>query len=74
MFPRRSRTTRLIRSNLNTAASEQLKALPALSDAYSEQTIKGRPYQRKDELVQKKIEIGSKKWAPSTYYLRSGGV
>ena len=40
---------------INTATAEQLTARPGISGAYTEEIIKGRPSQRKDALVQKKI-------------------
>lgn len=41
--------------DINTADKDSLMTLKGIGDAYAAAIIKGRPYKRKDELVQRKI-------------------
>lgn len=54
--PSRAPTAQLTQFlDINTATAEQLKTLPGIGDAEVEHIIKGRPYQREEDLLQKKI-------------------
>jgi DNA uptake protein ComE-like DNA-binding protein len=41
--------------DINTASVEELQKLSGIGEAYSKKIVENRPYQRKDDLVKKKI-------------------
>ena len=41
--------------DINSGTFDQLKTLVGIGDTYAKRIVKGRPYQRTDELVTKKV-------------------
>jgi competence protein ComEA len=41
--------------DINSASIDDLKALPGIGDAYAQKIVDNRPYQKKDQLVSRKI-------------------
>ena len=53
--PAVEKTTAAKLLDLNSASKADLETLPGIGEKYAQKIIDGRPYQRKDQLVSKKI-------------------
>ena len=47
--------TRIKPLDINSASMDNLKALPGITETYAQKIVENRPYQKKDELISKKI-------------------
>lgn len=50
-----SRSSHKAMININSGRFDQLKTLVGIGDTYAKRIVEGRPYQRTDELVTKKV-------------------
>ena len=41
--------------DINSGSIDQLKTLPGIDEGYAQRIVEGRPYQKKDELLSRKI-------------------
>ena len=49
------RPTRIKPLDINSASADELKRLPGIDDAHAEKIVVNRPYQKKDELISRRI-------------------
>lgn len=55
VIPIAAQATKGAPMDINSATVDQLKTLPGIGDAYSGKIVAGRPYNGKDDLVNRKI-------------------
>jgi competence protein ComEA len=50
-----NRPTKIKPLDINSGSVDDLKALPGIDDAYAQRIVAGRPYEKRDDLVSRKI-------------------